>query len=101
MFIFHAQQIAAIAIKRRLPLASFDREYVKAGSLMSYFINFDDVFRHAADYADRILRGSNPGDDLPVEQPSRYQLVLNLKTARALRLVIPPSLLQRADQVFE
>jgi putative ABC transport system substrate-binding protein len=100
MFRIHAKRIADAAIKRRLPLASFGRQYVEAGSLMSYSVNFEDVFRRAADYTDRILRGANPAE-VPVEQPSRYELIFNLKTARALRVAIPPSLLQRADQVFE
>ena len=67
---------------------------------MSYTVSFEDVFRRAAEYTDRILKGAKPAE-LPVEQPARYELLLNLKTARALRLTIPPSLLQRADQVFE
>jgi putative ABC transport system substrate-binding protein len=100
MFFIHAKRIADAAVKRRLPLASFGREYVEAGSLMSYAVSFRDVFRHAADYVDRILRGANPAE-LPVEQPTRYEMVFNLKTARALRLTIPQSLLLRADQVFE
>ncbi len=100
MFSLHARRIAEAAIKRRLPLASFGRAYVEAGSLMSYAVNFDDVFRRAAEYADRILRGANPAE-LPVEQPTRYELMFNLKTARALRLTLPQSLLQRADQVIE
>ena len=94
------QRIADAAIKRRLPLASAGRVYVEAGSLMSYAMNMVAVFRHAAEYTDRILRGANPAD-LPVEQPTRYELVFNLKTARALRLTIPPSVLQRADQFLE
>jgi putative ABC transport system substrate-binding protein len=100
MFGIHARRIADNAIKRRLPLASFGRSYVEAGYLMSYAVSFPDVFRQAADYADRILRGANPAQ-LPIEQPTRYELVFNLKTARALRLMIPQSLLQRADHVFE
>lgn len=100
MFRIHAKRIADAAIKRRLPLASFGRQYVEAGSLMSYTVNFEDVFRRAAEYTDRILRGANPAE-VPVERPSRYELIFNLKTARALRVGIPPSLLQRADQVFE
>jgi putative ABC transport system substrate-binding protein len=100
MFRLHARRIANAAIKRRLPLASFGPSYVEAGCLMSYAVSFGDVYRRAAEYTDRILRGANPAE-LPVEQPTRYELIFNLKTARALRLTIPPSLLQRADQVFE
>jgi len=100
MFNLHARRIADAAIKRRLPLASFGRIYVEAGSLMSYAVNFSDVFRLAAEYTDRILRGAKPAD-LPIEQPTRYELIVNLRTARALRVTIPQSLLLRADQVIE
>ncbi|MGH8695176.1 MAG: ABC transporter substrate-binding protein [Burkholderiales bacterium] len=100
MFGLHARRIADIAIKRRLPLASYGRAYVEAGYLMSYAVSFPDVFRKAAEYADRILQGANPAQ-LPIEQPARYELLFNLKTARALRLTIPQSLLQRADHIFE
>lgn len=100
MFTLHARRLAEAAITRRLPLASVGRVYVEAGSLMSYAVHMDAVFRQAAEYTDRILRGANPAE-LPVEQPTRYELVFNLKTARALRLTIPPSLLQRADQLLE
>jgi putative ABC transport system substrate-binding protein len=100
MFNVHRKRIADAAIRRRLPLASFGQQYVDAGSLMSYAVNFNDVFRQAADYVDRILKGASPAE-LPVEQPSRYEMVFSLKTARALGLTIPRSLLFRADHVFE
>jgi putative tryptophan/tyrosine transport system substrate-binding protein len=93
-------RIAELAIKRRLPTSGTVRTWAEAGLLMAYGTNFIDVFRHAATYVDKILKGAQPGD-LPVEQPTKFELVINLKTAKALGLTIPPSLLLRADQVIE
>jgi putative ABC transport system substrate-binding protein len=94
------KRIADLAMKHRLPTALGGREYVEAGGLFSYAVKYPDLFRRAAFYVDKILKGAKPAD-LPVEQPTTFELVINLKTAKALGLTIPPSLLQRADQVIE
>ena len=94
------KDIARLALKNRLPTSFAFREYTDAGGLVAYGVNFSNMFRRAADYVDRIFKGTNPGD-LPVEQPTRFEFVLNMKTAKTLGLTIPPSLLLRADQVIE
>jgi len=93
-------RINTLALAARLPTMHTFREAVEAGGLMSYGANFPDMFRRAADYVDKILRGVKPSD-IPVEQPTKFDLVLNLTTARALGLTIPPTLLARADEVIE
>ncbi len=94
------KRIAEMATRRRLPTMCGWRKWIVAGCLMSYGPYPEDMYRRAADYVDRILTGAKPGD-LPVEQPTKLELVINLKTAKALGLTIPPSLLARADQVIE
>jgi len=89
-----------LALKAGLPTFSGIRDYVEAGGLMSYGPNFPDLFRRAAEFVDKILRGAKTAD-LPVEQPTKFDLVINLITAKALGLEIPPSLLARADEVIE
>ena len=93
-------RINILALGARLPTMFPLREIVEAGGLMSYGTNFPDLFRRAADYVDKILRGAKPAD-LPVEQPTKFDLVINLITAKALGLEVPPTLLARADEVIE
>jgi putative tryptophan/tyrosine transport system substrate-binding protein len=100
MFISERRRLVDLAAKNRLPTVYSFREFVDAGGLMAYGANLADSFRRAATYVDKILKGTKPGD-LPVEQPTKFELVINLKTAKALGLTIPPSVLQRADEVIQ
>jgi putative ABC transport system substrate-binding protein len=96
----YRKRIAELAVKHRLPTVVGFREFVEAGCLASYGTDYPDLFRRAAVYADKILKGAKPAD-LPVEQPTKFELVINLKTAKALGLTIPQSLLLRADEVIQ
>jgi putative ABC transport system substrate-binding protein len=100
MTFVHRRQLTNLAVKHGLPAMGSLRAYAEAGSLLSYWAEGTTLFRRVASYVDKILKGAKPGD-LPVEQPTRYELVVNLKTAKALGLTIPRSLLLRADQVIE
>ena len=101
LFYLHRRRLVEFAAKQRLPAIYHQSEFVMvSGGLMSYAPDFRDLFRRAATYVDKILKGAKPAD-LPVEQPTKFELVINLKTAKTLGLTIPPSLLARADQVIE
>jgi len=99
IFAVNRWRIASFAAKYRLPAVYAVRDYADAGGLLSYGPDLAIQWRRAADYVDKILRGAKPGD-LPVEQPTKFELVVNLKTAKALGLTIPQSILQRADEVI-
>ena len=99
MLLAQAERIGNLASKHLLPTIGFV-EYAKAGGLLGFGVNFPDLWRRAAVFVDKILRGAKPAD-LPIEQPTKFELFINLKTAKTLGLTIPPSLLARADQVID
>ena len=100
LFQAYRKQIAELASKYRLPAIYLSKEFVEAGGLMAYGANYPELYRRAAIYVDKIFKGANPGD-LPVEQPTKFELIINLKTAKALGIAIPPPLLLRADEVVQ
>jgi ABC-type uncharacterized transport system substrate-binding protein len=100
MFWNERGRIVALAAQYRLPAIYEEREYVNDGGLISYGRNVPENFRQAAGYVARILKGAKPGD-LPIQQPAKFDLIVNLKTARALGITFPPSILARADEVIE
>ena len=100
LFIAERQRIAAFALANRLPAIGFAREFAEDGTLLAYGPSFEDLYRRAAYFVDKILRGARPAD-LPVEQPTKFELTINTKTAKALGLTIPPSLVVRADQLVQ
>jgi len=99
-FLGERRRLADLAIAHRLPMMVGSREYAEAGGLVSYGTDYPELFRRAAAYIDKILKGAKP-EDLPVEQPTKFELVINLKTAKALGLTIPPSLLAQADEIIQ
>jgi len=96
----HSKQIVEIVARHRLPAIYNEGDFLEDGGLMSYSQNFDEQFRQAASYVDRILRGAKPGD-LPIQLPTKFKLIINLTTAKALGLTVPPTLLALADEVIE
>jgi putative ABC transport system substrate-binding protein len=100
VLVANMREVVRLAGNARLPIIYDEREFVDAGGLMAYGANLDDLYRRAAAYVDKILRGAKPGE-LPVEQPTKFELIVNLKTARALGLTIPSSVLERADEIVE
>ena len=100
MLLVNRARVADLAVKNQLPAMSTQAQWVEAGGLISYGPNLPEIWRRGATYVDKILKGAKPAD-LPIEQPTKFELIVNLKTARALRLTIPQPLLRRADQVIE
>jgi len=98
--VVHQRRVVELAARSRLPVIYDEREFVEAGGLMAYGAKLDDLYRRTATYVDKILKGARPGD-LPIEQATKFELVLNMKTAKTLGLKIPQPLLLRADQVIE
>jgi putative ABC transport system substrate-binding protein len=100
VFIVHRKELADLAIRNRLPAMYYSPEFVEDGGLISYGVSFTDLYRRAPTYVDKILRGAKPAD-LPVEQPTKFELVINLKAAKQIGLTILPNVLARADRVIK
>jgi putative ABC transport system substrate-binding protein len=96
----NSRRIVEIATKLRLPAMYSSGQFVDDGGLIAYGVNFADLYRRAATYVDKILKGAKPAD-IPVEQPTKFELVINLKTAKQIKLIIPPNVLARADRVIK
>ena len=92
--------VVSLAARYKLPAVHFNRDQVSSGGLISYGADFTDLYRRAASYVDRVLKGEKPAE-MPVQAPNKYELVINLKTAKALGITVPPTLLARADEVIE
>jgi ABC-type uncharacterized transport system substrate-binding protein len=99
VFNTHRKEIADLAKKNRLPAIFYAPEWVEDGGLVSYGVSFTDLYRRAAIYVDKILKGAKPAD-LPVEQPTKFEFIINLKTAKQIGLIIPPNVLARADKII-
>jgi putative ABC transport system substrate-binding protein len=99
IFSAHKTTLLNLASKARLPTSFSERPFVVEGGLMSYGANIHDLYRRSAGYVDKILKGAKPGD-LPIEQPTKFELIVNLKTAKALGIIIPQSILLQADEVI-
>jgi putative ABC transport system substrate-binding protein len=100
VLVAHRARVAELTVRNRLPTIHSQREHVLSGGLMSYGVSYADLYRRAAAYVHKILKGAKPGD-LPIEQPTKFELVINLKAAKALGLTIPPAVLARADEVIQ
>ena len=100
MFFYHRKTIVALAARYRLPTVYFNRKFADDGGLISFGASYADLYQRTARYVDKILQGAKPGD-LPIEQPTKFDIVINLKTAKALGITIPQSLLLRADEVIQ
>jgi putative ABC transport system substrate-binding protein len=99
IFFFHRTQVAHLAAKYRLPAMYIEQEFVLAGGLMTYATSIADLYRRAATYVDKILKGAKPSE-LPIEQPTKFELIINLKAAKQIGLTIPQTVLMRADKVI-